>query len=221
MTLVSSTHVSAWKDKSASALSFAQATDGKRPILTAAAQNGKSAVAFTRANNSRVVNSSTTIISSTTAFTIFFVGKMNSYGAGNHAYAINLGTNTDGIMVAYFSANTGPNLGSSNASWVNVKSTTALASDTGWHYITYGFTGSSATSTTSYSISFDGAAKVVAAGVGDSSGSNANTIGNYADSDDTTNSWDGLMGEILVYGRLLTAGETAMVHAYLSAKWGI
>jgi hypothetical protein len=59
-------------------------------------------------------------------------------------------------------------------------------------------------------------AEIVATGAG-SFGSNFTTVGGHA----TTATWDGIIGEVIQYSRVLTPTECRQVETYLAGQWGI
>ena len=98
---------------------------------------------------------------------------------------------------------------------------TGNTADTAWHYHTIVFDGTQSVGNR-LDVNVDGVASTLnqIQPVGNISlGSNSSLF--VGSRPDTTLPYAGDIGEIIMYGRTLTAGEIASVENYLSGKWGL
>lgn len=218
MTLVSG-DVSVLKDKSGNGYDFAQSSAGSRPTYAANTRNGLGTISCDRSASDTVYRDSTTIVNPAAAHTIVAVFKVDSYGPSSRAAAVTLGSTLDGYFLIHQVGNT---FMGNNGEWnFGAKVSTPVA-DFDWNYWTWTYNGSDPDTLGNYTMYLDGVAQTIASGnVSGWGGTGVVSAvcgyGNFADND---NFMTGNFAELVVYSRVLSAGELSSLHGYIASKWG-
>lgn len=214
--------VSQWDDQSGHANNATEPTAAARPS-PGTGINGHPTVDFLKANNTQMtlaVNWSSLVTAA--AWTIvaewLYTGTDNVSG-GDSRTMPSLITDGNGLpspAVASGAGLNGAGIVSAQGFSFDGAGTNRVTSSTG-----------SSTSPHSSTVQLDGAGHLTAAL--DSAGANSVNVGTTVldatpvliggNNQSTSGSWNGSIGEILVYNRALTAGEIAQVQSYLLAKW--
>ena len=199
--------VGAWTDK-VSGLSVVQATAGLRPIYLTNVQNGMPVVRFNGASGTLL--ESTATISMSTPNTIIVVaidrGTSQVFG-GIFSHEKSMSLFSSGTV--YWLDSWGGNTAACTVPAVNV-----------FHVITAQYTQDSTTNSKMY---YDGTLYSSCSNNigGTSSGAGRVELGGRAWSGYPGRIFKGDIAEVIVYNRVINAGERATIEAYLLAKWGI
>jgi hypothetical protein len=217
---VSSGNISAWANKSPASggPTMAQGTGSRQPNLEAAVRNGKSAVRFVDSTEDNF-GSSSQPGSGSHAGTICFAGQANSRTEGNTV--MNWGTSNyvgGGVIHNNFPSNaTNPNRpGQGYAGSLDTEYAYGTSAQTGWYVAVGTFSG------TSVSMKVNGANLQTKTTSGASVAANNEFFIGW-----TTNPWystygfDGYMGDILIFNRVLSESERDQVATWLMQKWNI
>lgn len=218
MTLVSG-DVSVLKDKSGNGYDFAQGSAGSRPTYAANTRNGLGTITCDRSASDTVYRNSTTIVNPAAPHTVVAVFKVDSYGSPARAAAVTLGSTLDGYFLIHSVGNT---FMGNNGEWNYGAKVSTPVADFDWNYWTWTYNGSGASTLGNYTMYLDGSAQTIASG--DVSGWGGTGVvsaicgyGNFADPD---NFMTGNFAELVVYSRVLSAGELSSLHGYIASKWG-
>lgn len=210
-TLTIDTGITSVTDKSGNGLTASEAIGANQPLLVSNARNGRSAADFDGSNDKLTTAS---ITADLTLFTSFVVCRPDSPGGANlgRIWTRNDVSRSIGML-------------STNAlrTWLGASITADTAASSlpngSWAYVRGRWDGAAAAN--SISVAVNGTeATGPASGFG-TPASVANTalcIGNR--SSDGARGFDGLIGEVLIYSRALTAAEITSVENALKAKWG-
>lgn len=224
---VSGNDVTQWNDKSANAYNLTQGTANKRPQSGTRTQNGKNAVDFVDSND--VVAAATAanwaFLNNTGGSTYFFVivcdasaayrllydtsGTSSSY-VGNYLYV----TSSDTLQIVVFRG-----VGGTNA--VN-QITTQTATDGTASYWSFLSDPNNGTASNRMKIWKNGANPINTNASSDApSNSNPQYPLNLGGQNTLSESFNGLICEVIFYSGLLSDTDRGKVETYLAAKWGI
>lgn len=199
--------VARWEDQSGSGYNVLQSTSANRPILKTAIKNNKNVIRFDGSNDALI--SASIASDNLPKLTAFFVVSAAGGGGGNAGRFIERGTGTFNVFM--FSG-TGPSMicGGGQLTFGSVSLSTFNLISTRW-------AGGAGFGTTIIRTNKS------LAGTGNTSStpSVANTtyqIGNRTALDRTFN---GDIGEIIIYNESLTDAQIDQVEAYLYSKWGL
>jgi hypothetical protein len=191
-----------WEDKSGNGRNFTQGTAANRPIVSSVKQNGRSILEFDGSNDRLTASGNWLQISSCTLFATFrrlagqFSGIISSSTDNDRSPSILIENNVGGLRGHQ-------NISLAGASVVdsfNVFSGTVNAGATTL------FVNGTQRDTDAASGSLDTTATTT-------------RIGTYRQTDVLF--FNGYMGEIIAYNRVLTTAERKSVEGYLGKKWGI
>ena len=191
--------ITTWSDVSGNGRDFTQSTGANRPTLRTGVQNGRRVIRFDGTDYYISVD----IQSLSHPSTAFFVGIRNG---ATTSFNVVFTQNPEVLAFGYSSV-------ADDFYYYDGSAVDAFDGDDGaFHIHAYSFNGSSSFTR------FDGAANVGSTlaetdAVDDTFAIGA-TTGGAAD-------LNGDLAEVIVYEALLTAGQIALVEAYLSTKWGI
>lgn len=205
--------VSSWGDKSGNGRNAAQATGAAQPTYTASAINGKSALSFDGGDNLAAVLSSDITTSNFTAFivakrnsTVAFAATLSGVAAGqandfdNNGSAVIFDETADGSLLLLNnngSKSSAPHPGNG----VVYQAATLFDGVNNTTYLNgVAQTPVADTNTLSFHTLYLGARFVGSA---------------------VTAQYNGLIAEIILYNRALSAAERSQVFTYLANKWGI
>jgi len=225
---VSGTAVTQWNDKSGNGYNLTQGTAGLRPISGVRTQNGKNAIDFDGSND--VLNAATasnwTFLSNTSGATVFVTVFADT--ASDARYIWSTFGGSFGYVGSYQSVlgndNTsiGSAVGNGALAAMYLDTSTPVATDNTAFTITAQFDlGKPSASQRGY-LSKNGGTQV-----------NNNTATDAASSSSPqtplgvgglpgfSESWDGLICELIIYNAVLNATDRGKVITYLASKWGI
>lgn len=201
--------VSEWRDRSTNGYHVTQATSTAQPTFRADAKNGLPAVDFDGGDS---LARTTAMITNATdgTSTAFAVVKPDVVSAGTR-----LIVNNDGGS----GTTRGPQILRQDAANVTIVSNRSAVTDSAgaamvagnWHTI------ETIQNTTSVEALLDGTGNGATAVTLNNVTAQVLRVGTYAGS----LNFDGMMGEIVIYARALSADERNQVRAYLTAKWGL
>lgn len=217
--------VSSWTDKSTNAVSYTQATSGKQPLYKTNIVNGKSAMLFANASGQLLKEAATTLISTGTGFTSFFVAKLTAFSQpymygycfkqATSAVSPSFGYSSNAAYKdAFFGCDTG------GITWKVFRGTTLSNPTTTWNYVEVNYNGSGATTIGNFNMNFDTAAATLTS-ASSNDGATSNVIGSGFQLGTDTYSWNGYIAEWIVYNKLISAGERTNMQAYFLSKYGI
>jgi hypothetical protein len=186
--------VGGWQDQSGTGNHALQATAGKRPLLKLAIQNGQPVLRFDATND---FLQATLVSTLTQPYTGFLVCKTTNVGRGDAFYdgpaAVNNLVDSDGLHYRLISGG----------------SITGPAMDTAFHVCTTLWNGAAS------ALRIDGAETD-----GNPGAPNLSKLTLGIRGDLSSNPLGGDIGEVLFYTGALSAGNMALVEAYLKARWG-
>lgn len=198
-----------WIDLTGNGNTATQGTGASQPICTANQINGRNAMVFDGVNDFFTLPSSMYVIPADNN-TLFAVVQFNASDGAEHrvislAEAVSSRyrlTNrpSPNDQVDFLSSNSTANPVETTATITNVNLYTCFRSGT------------------TQSISINGGTAVTDLGGATETGVDSGTIG--ANGPGTLVFMSGKIAEIIIYTKLLTAGETLQVQRYLSRKWG-
>lgn len=193
--------VASFTDMSGNGVHATQATSASRPTFTTGAINGKSALSFDCVDDFLIFT-----MPAYTAASIFIVadGATDSVQANSGLWQVGSGASThmafdDGIAYDGALSTSRQTLGNLTASFSDPFLYSVASGAGDWRAY---MNGTSVFTTASNTVGFSGAA----ARLGINSGGNL---------------WRGLIGEVLLYTRVLTTVERDSVTSYLKTKWGV
>ncbi len=225
MTL-SSGNLSQWNNKSPASggPNITQATGSKQPNFVSNVKNGRAAVQFTRANNDWIGSTSQPSSGSIT-HTICFAGMTNGTTGSPSGAQQSVGWGTSNYVGGQWCTAFTGNDDALGASRVNTglagnQSTAGVLSANNYSGIWY-----------AQIATISGSAQTQAVNLTDTGTQNA-TASNVANNSEFflgqgTNpwygsfGWNGYMGDVLIYNRVLTAQEKTDMANWLMQKWGI
>jgi len=196
------TGVAEWRDKSGNGRTFTQSTANNQPLVSATQQNGKTLLEFDGTNDRLTATGNWLQVANCTLFAAF---KRNAGTYGGIIASSGNSDNSPGILID----SSNPVIrGYSNFS------SGAAGSSTTFHIL-------SGTVTNGASVAFTNGTQSDSDAVSGSLGSDQTTtaIGTYRTS--AANYFNGLIGEILAFSRVLTVSERQSVERYLGKKWGV
>lgn len=226
---LSGSEVTQWNDKSGNNYHFSQSTAAYRPASGTRTQNGYNVLDF--GTNDNLVNNSalsTFKFIHSAASTIFIACKFDVTNVTSHIF----GNNEGGISSAFIGFNYyGSNSGKINiatargasGTWVIRNSSADSAVDTNFTYLTHigDPTNGTAANRSDHRVK-TGAAIKNNADTGAVNTSNPDFYPRIGDYDNGANlAIDGMIGEILVYNSILSAGDITSTQSYLATKWGV
>lgn len=205
--------VSQWTDKSVNAYAFVQSTGASQPTTGSRTVNGLNGLDFA---SNRLTRAATSVVSSTdgtfSAFAVVvtdttsgFHGVLNAdegTGARPPQFLRQNGTTLDSVRIGAFSGGNGVITASKSSAFSSgtpVLLRSVLTTGT-YQVAVNGSTGTSETATG-----------------GATAGTSTHEVGDLFN----TYRWDGIICEIIVYPRALSASEIASVETYLNAKWAV
>lgn len=196
------TGVSEWRDKSGNGRTFSQSTGNNQPLVSATRQNGKTLFELDGSNDRLTATGNWLQIANCTLFAAF---KRNAGTFGGIIASSGNLDNSPGIIVD----NSSPAIrGYGNFSIGAAGSATAFQVLSGT--VTNGATVAFTNGTQSDSDAASGSL---------GSDQTITSIGTYRTT--AANYFNGLLGEILAYNRVLTVTERRAVQSYLGKKWGV
>lgn len=196
------TGVSEWRDKSGSGRTFTQSTANNQPLVSATTQNGKTLFEFDGSNDRLTATGNWLQIASCTLFAAF---KRNAGVYGGVIASSGTSDNSPGILI--------------DTSNVVVR---------GYGNLSYGASGSassfqifSGTVSSGATVAYTNGTQADADAVSGTLGADQTitSIGTYRTS--AANYFNGTLGEILAFNRVLSTSERQSVERYLGKKWGV
>lgn len=199
--------VSQWNDKSGNGRHATQGTSGNRPTTGTRTLNSKNALDFVAASNHLLELPSGMYAVSAGANTVIVVAAADNTN-NNHRFYNGSVSGTTCVTARYGSTTTFSVQNRTAVALTNI----TITRNTSAHAMGYRRSG---TAITPFYDGAEGAA-----------GSNAQDVtltalGIGRDPSSTTDSFDGVMAEILVFSRSLTNAELNKIGSYLASKWGI
>ena len=211
MTLVSDTHVSVWKDKSGNGYDFSQNSDSLRPILVPNNINGLSTVQAITTD--KKMNNTTLSVPYNSPWSFVLVTKMHEETDQNWPYIFSFKASGTNQGIGFMTHNTMGLIASGHSSYFK-----------GWYtgYTTYYTAGSRKAILTwdgssTWTNLIDGTARAM---TGDSSNEN-NSVSQLFFCDVGGQRMGGSIAELIVYNKVLTAGDITNLNSYILSKWGI
>jgi hypothetical protein len=206
-TLTIDTGISAVADKSGNGYNATQSTGGNQPLSSGNQRNGR-AVADFDGNGDRLQTAN--ISADLPAFSSFVALSVRTLGQFSFG---RIWTRNDNQRAKLVSSSSQFSLGQGGAV-VQATTTGIVLND--WFYITGTSTGGNSGT---YGYRVNGLTQSLSSTSASTSSvaSNPYVIGNRTDGGRT---FDGRIGEILIYNRVLSAAEIAKVETYLAKKWG-
>lgn len=226
------TAVATWDDLSGNNYNATQATSANRPTFRTNQINGKPAVIFDGTNDTLSVPSSTSIFKflHSTDSTVFIVARAGTTSdpAANMAFIhTSTGTTNTGMFFRYLDtlANNdriqhGVHFSSSGNNVIsNITANNTFTANV-YHYLTLISKPTSSTASERSDIRIDnGSAIKLNAATNTASTANSTlnlTFGGYSSS-----FLNGALCEVIIYDRVLSAGEIQQMHNYLKSKWDL
>jgi hypothetical protein len=191
-----------WTDDSGNGYNMTQATSTNRPAL--ATFLGKNAASFDGTND---FMDSPSVPYSTNDLTIFFIGQHTAITGQHIIYSKNVSTSERTFMMTTSQART--RIGGTNYDIGNVAPTgTPIKA-----IHAYDRDGNYSANINNVAI---GSVSIAAASAVDLGG-----IQRLGGSPSVTLMWNGIVGELFTYNRLLTPEETTQINDYIFSEWGI
>jgi len=205
---VNGTTVQEWDDNSPALNNVFQSTAANQPVYN----NATSLINF---NPALTFNGSATRLSTT--YPVFGMGNLSytAFGVVNttttagYRYWLSDGTATTNQAVGF--AHNAATL--SNVNWSNDLSTGTIA--TGTTYLE-GFTRDNSSFVRNNLLFGKNVATSSVSGL-----NKVNTLGSVGSDPNSTQIWNGQIGEIIAYQSVLTPAEQQKIHSYLAVKWGL
>lgn len=196
------TGVSEWRDKSGNGRTFTQSTANNQPLVSSTQQNGKALLEFDGTNDRLTATGNWLQIANCTLFAAF---KRNAGVYGGIIASSGNGDNSPGILV---------DSSSPAIRGYNNFSLTAAGSIAAFHVL-------SGTVTNGATVAFTNGTQSDSDAASGTLGVDQTTtvIGTYRTS--AANYFNGLIGEILAFNRVLSVSERQSVERYLGKKWGV
>lgn len=220
LTGANASSVTTWADSSGNAYDFTQATSSLKPTLRTNLLNGKNGVRFDGVDDYMGNTTGLSIANNIAGITVFNVWKL-TYGAVNYQtpFCISVGTSATTSRVAMGHTPTGKNhIGGRRLDADTFASNATTADATNYPVIQSGYLDYANAKARLY-INGTGTTETTFQTVGNTSATNS--LGFYIGSKASTEIDGCDMFETIVYNRKLTDAEIAVVHKYLSKKWGI
>jgi len=210
--------VGCWQDQSGNGNNVTQATSTKRPLLKLAIQNGLQVLQFDGVDDA--LNNSTALSGQ---MTFFIVYKVSSLSLGGFAELTTIKNSTFSEWGITHSLS-----GYDTVSFINdYSSATSVgynpAFDINWHILIATYNGGTNTSTSSYTLNFDGTTQtVVMSGAFTRTSTDVGSIGSRIDNSGTSSfSLDGYIAEMGVYNNVITSTDITNLKNYLNSRWAV
>jgi hypothetical protein len=192
-----------WSDLSGNNNHLRQATLANRPTIQAAAQNGRNTLRFTAASSQKMLLNSEIDVES--AYTLAAVVRNGGPAGTGQVFLLGHSANSD-----RWAPNWWP--GDSRLYWTNsggIAQSDAVADTASYHVIILTLTGSTAT------------AELDGADIYDTYAPSANATALFDQIGEGDGSFmNGEVGEIALYGSVLSAANRTVLYNYLKDKWG-
>jgi hypothetical protein len=220
---ISSGNVSQWNNKSPASggPNFTQGTGSRQPDFTSSARNGRSAVKFIRANDDNLGSSSQPSSGSITN-TVCFAGQTTQL-ASNAQVPVSWGTSNAvgaGYALSLLAANDPLGAGRVNAGLAGNQGTAGVVSANSYSGLWYAqvVTISGASQTQAVNKTDTGTQNATSSSV---SANNEFFLGWLTNPWYGTYGWNGFIGDVLIYNRVLNATERTQMADWLMQKWAI
>jgi hypothetical protein len=212
-TLTIDTGISAVADKSGNGRTASQTTGANQPLSVANQLNGLAVADFAVSGN-RLATAN--IANDLAAFSSFVVFRARTYGGASFGRLWTRNDNQRGVWVDDFGLNNRRSVVAQGA--IGHTTPNGSVQSNTWYYHTATSTGGNSPTVAA---NINGASVALTAAAGSyNTQSVANqpfVIGNRSAGDRT---FDGFIGEVLIYGRALTASEISAIEQYIARKWG-
>lgn len=213
--------ITAWVDRSPNAVTYSQATSGKRPTYATNQQNGRPAISFSNASQQNLTETTINTVSAGSAFTICVVAKLSSFAQPYMYMAVFKAASSNPSMALSTNASYkdmffGDDTSASNKFAVN--RFTTISNTTGWNGYQIFYNGSGSTTASNYSGAVN-STSLTRTGTSGNDGATKNIVGSYKDS--VIYNWNGYIGEVMVFSSQLTGSDLTNLQTYLTQKWGL
>jgi hypothetical protein len=224
---LSGSAVTQWTDKSANAYAFTQGTAAYRPASGTRTQNGKNVLDFGTNDLllSTAASSTWTFLHDGSDYTAFIAFKNDLTGTTQFLFSDHESSSANsGVYVLTTVSNFflhGAVRGVSGTNATDNATTTAVGTNFTYYSILSDMNNATAANRSDIRILQGAAIKNNTSTNAPSTSNPARTLGIGDPVDGSNLSIDGMIGEIIIYTSLLSAGDLLKVQEYLAAKWNV
>jgi hypothetical protein len=224
---VSGTAVTQWNDKSGNAYNLTQGTSSLRPQSNTRTQNGLNAIDFDGSNDvlSAATASNWTFLSNTSGATVFVTVFADTASDARYLWSTFGGSfgyvGSYGSVLGNDNTSIGSAVGNGALAAMYLETSTPVATDNTAFTITAQYNLGATASQRGF-LAKNGGTQVNNNTASDTASASApQTPLGVGGLPSFSESWDGLLCEMIIYNAVLNATDRGKVETYLAAKWGI
>lgn len=214
--ITTGTGVSALISKDTGALTYSQATSGKRPVYTANILNSKGVLRFTHASDMHMTGPAGQLFSTGSAMQLIFVAYCTDNSTQPIIMNLKGATNQTSMQLGYFTGGYADFFwGSNSVGPLRAQTITQLNT---WNASQITYNGSGATTTGNWTAKNNGSTLTVSSSAAQATNA-ANVLGDWAANGGQ--GWSGDIAAILMYDHILSAGDQTQLNTYINTQFGL